>query len=119
MVAFMTALKKGEVPDERMEEVLHAGKGDMKRHYKVDGRFYGTEEGVAAKKRMEEFLKQGRKKRKKKKKNAAATKEPVEKEVVVSTPPPTSTATKSVVALGVVGAVAAVATLFLGGGRSQ
>lgn len=120
MVAFMTALKKGEVPDERMDDVLHAGKGDMKRHYKVDGRFYGTEEGVAAKKRMEEELRLGKKKRKKKKKKAAAeAKAAVEEAKVVPPPPPTSNTTKSVVALGVVGAAAAVATIFMGGGRSR
>lgn len=139
MVKFMNALKRGE-NDERMDEVLHAGKGEMKRHYKVDGRFYGTEEGVAAKKQMEDELRNKKKEKKKKKEAAAAaaaavtlaakgepqstsdgsgsetgdTAVAVEDTDVVS-----SGTTESVVAIALIGALASAAILLVGGGRSQ
>ena len=40
--------------DDKLKEVLHAGKGGKKRIYAVDEKLYGTEEGVAEKKRQEE-----------------------------------------------------------------
>eukprot|EP00548_Thalassiothrix_antarctica_P005043 CAMPEP_0194133196 /NCGR_PEP_ID=MMETSP0152-20130528/3468_1 /TAXON_ID=1049557 /ORGANISM="Thalassiothrix antarctica, Strain L6-D1" /LENGTH=172 /DNA_ID=CAMNT_0038828463 /DNA_START=23 /DNA_END=541 /DNA_ORIENTATION=+ len=59
MLKFLDAVKKGET-DKRIDEVLRAGKGKMKRQHRVDERYYGTEEGLRAKEEVIEEIKQGR-----------------------------------------------------------
>ena len=64
MVKVVGALTRGDVSkDKRIDEMLHAGRGDMKRHYPVDEKYYGTEEGLAAKERIQEELKRKRAKK--------------------------------------------------------
>ena len=104
-----------------MNEVLYGGRGDKKRHYAVDEKLYGTEEGLEKRLEAEKNIKLRKdKKRKKKKKAKAATNDdhtniqdlskqkndikfPVE--------------AKNVAAVGAVG-ILAVAALLLNGKRS-
>lgn len=89
MVNFFQAMKDPKVnpeQDRKMMQVLHGGRGDIKRHYAVDEKLYGTEEGVMKKKEAEEVLLQdaeGKKKKKlkknKKRKKEKATEEDVSK----------------------------------------
>lgn len=63
--------------DERLEQVLHGGKGAKKRFHAVDKELYGTEAGVEERHRMEEELKlaaleKKKEKRKRRRKKAAA-----------------------------------------------
>ena len=62
--------------DERLKEVLHAGRGDKKRLHAVDEKLYGTEEGAAEKKRQEEERKKREEYRKKKKAGEIVEEEP-------------------------------------------
>lgn len=120
MVKFMDALKRGE-PDQRLDEVLQAGKGGMKRHYPVDEKLYGTEEGIATKKRIEEELKnkQPKKKKRKKKAGGESKKKAKSDESKPSAEEGMSTTKKSAVAAAVVGTAAVAIGLLFGGGRSQ
>jgi hypothetical protein len=75
MVNFFAAMKDPSANPEqerKMNEVLYGGKGDKKRHYAVDEKLYGTEEGLEKRLEAEKTIKL-RKKRKKKKKAKAAT----------------------------------------------
>jgi hypothetical protein len=122
-VKFMDGLKRGE-SDERLDEMLRAGKGGMKRHYRVDEKYYGTEEGVAAKKRVEEELKEQARKRKERRKKRDAESKKDEKKSTESENPShehtsMSTTTKSAVAVAMVGAAAVAVSLLFGGGRRQ
>lgn len=56
MVQFFEAMKdpaKNPEQDEKMMQVLRGGNGDIKRHYAVDDKLYGTEEGLAKRKEAE------------------------------------------------------------------
>ena len=86
MVKFFQAMKDpNDHPeqDKKMMQVLHGGRGDIKRHYAVDEKLYGTEEGVVKKKEAEEVLlqdvgekqKKKLKKKKRKRKKVKATEE--------------------------------------------
>ena len=123
-VKFMDGLKRGD-SDERLDEILRAGKGEMKRHYRVDEKYYGTEEGIAAKKRVEQELKEeARKKKERRKKRSASDSKKDEEESTESKnssheDTSMSTTTKSAVAVAVVGAAAVAVGLLFGGGRRQ
>lgn len=52
--------------DRKMAEVLRGGRGEAKRHYAVDSKLYGTEEGVIERQRSEEERKKREERRKKK-----------------------------------------------------
>jgi hypothetical protein len=119
----MDGLKRGE-SDERLDEVLRAGKGEMKRQYRVDERYYGTEEGLAAKTRVGEELKEQarvRKERRNKQSGGKSTKaetESTESDKSSRKDASMSTTTKSAVAVAVVGATAVtVGLLFVGRSR--
>ena len=61
MVKFFQAMKDPSSNTEqeaKMMEVLKGGKGDIKRHYAVDDKLYGTEEGVVKRKEAEDELNQ-------------------------------------------------------------
>jgi hypothetical protein len=58
--------------DNKIDSVLKGGKGEMKRHYAVDEKLYGTAEGVAERKRMEKELKRQKREKKKKRLEQAA-----------------------------------------------
>ena len=125
MVKVVEALKRGNVSkDKRIDEMLHAGKGDKKRHYPVDEKYYGTEEGIAAKERIQEELKMKQAKKKAAAGDSASTTKaamstesgsPRGEDAVVGM----STRTISAIALATVGTAAVAAALLLGGGRSR
>lgn len=68
MVKFFDAMKTHSDPqqEQKMRLVLNGGRGDIKRHYAVDEKLYGTEEGA---KMAEEAMKKSSMSKKKKKKN--------------------------------------------------
>lgn len=73
MVKFFQAMKNPNTDpnhDVKLQEVLKGGRGDKKRHFAVDKKLYGTEEGVQKRKEAEEEVekKQEKKKAMKKKK---------------------------------------------------
>lgn len=51
--------------DDKLEEMIRAGKGGKKRMYAVDEKLYGTAEGVSERKRMEEKLKKEKEEKRK------------------------------------------------------
>jgi hypothetical protein len=126
MVKFFAAMKDPSLnleQEQKMKEVLYGGKGDKKRHYAVDEKLYGTEEGVGKRLEAEEEVvkngkvKKKRKKKKKKKKKAAKDEVktdalPLEKDAGAF-----SVETKSIAAVGAIG-VLALATLLVNGKRS-
>mmetsp|Transcript_19577 Transcript_19577/g.24690 ORF Transcript_19577/g.24690 Transcript_19577/m.24690 type:complete len:214 (+) Transcript_19577:94-735(+) len=61
MVKFFQAMKdqnNNPEHDKKMMSILQGGRGDIKRHYAVDEKLYGTEEGVMKKKEAEEAMMQ-------------------------------------------------------------
>jgi hypothetical protein len=58
--------------DSQLDSVYKAGKGEVKRHYAVDPKLYGTAEGVAERKRVEAELKDQKRQMRRKKRLAAA-----------------------------------------------
>lgn len=58
--------------DTQLDSVFKAGKGEVKRHYAVDAKLYGTAEGVTERKRVEAELKEQRRQMRKKKRLQAA-----------------------------------------------
>lgn len=57
MVKFFAAMKDPSANPEqekKMQEVLYGGKGDIKRHYAVDEKLYGTQEGVETRRKIAE-----------------------------------------------------------------
>jgi hypothetical protein len=125
MVKVVGALTRGDVSkDKRIDEMLHAGRGDMKRHYPVDEKYYGTEEGLAAKERIQEELKRKRAKKKVAGGNSASSTKATMStdghsargdEAVAAM----STRTISAIGLAAVGTAAVAAAVLLGGGRSR
>lgn len=116
--------------DETLKEVLYAGKGEKKRFHAVDAKLYGTEEGIAEKKRQEEERKKreeyNRKKKageiveEKAKPNALTEKTPAKNEISA----PEKSAQRGIVldaqsaaALGAVAVVAAGVGFLAGGSR--
>ena len=129
MVKFVDALKRGDV-DTRLDEMLQAGKQDMKRHYPVDEKYYGTEEGVAAKERIQEELKSKQERSKAKKKVAAGESATTATAKAASSLTESNAPRKegntgipattiSAIALATVGTAAVAAAVLLGGGRSR
>lgn len=130
---FRRTMDKGGISklDDRVEEVLHGGKGVKKRLHEIDEKLYGTAEGVAEKKRMEDELKEQKKRRKLKKRQAEEKPEqPIAVEHDKNAPKPEESSSSSPswtrkIEPGSVGLVVVVATVaaavgFLaGGGRSS
>jgi hypothetical protein len=58
--------------DSQLDSVYKAGKGEVKRHYAVDPKLYGTAEGVAERKRVEAELKDQKRQMRRKKRLAAS-----------------------------------------------
>mmetsp|Transcript_34443 Transcript_34443/g.79524 ORF Transcript_34443/g.79524 Transcript_34443/m.79524 type:complete len:134 (+) Transcript_34443:369-770(+) len=129
---FLANVKKGVGSDgsmdERIDEVLHAGKGEIKRHYAVDKRYYGTKEGVEAREQIEKEMsekQQQHKKRKAKKKKQKPGASKTQAETGGPEAPSSrggsdagnSTIPNSVVTVAAVGALAAI--VLLGGGGSR
>ena len=115
MVKFVEAIKLGQV-DERMDEMLREGKGKMKRQFAVDEKYYGTEEGLAAKERIQNELQLERTK----KERAKAANDPpaLPPQVDSDTVNDMSATTKSALAAAALGSVAAVAAILVGSWRS-
>jgi len=72
--------------DSQLDSVLKSGKGAMKRHYAVDEKLYGTAEGVAERKRMEDALKK-RQRAQRRKKRAGGSEAETEKVEVIAPEP--------------------------------
>jgi len=111
MQEFFNTLNKGDQQSEqRLDEVLKGGKGDIKRASSVDTSLYGTEAGVQAKKQYEQQQAIAQQEKKQKKLAAqqaeqrAARKETVVKVATVGT---------------VVGVAAAAVAFLVGGNRSR
>ena len=102
----------------KMDAVLLGGKGQQKRLYAVDETIYGTEEG--AKLQLEAHQKADMKKKKKKKRRKKKKSE-VEDHVDTDIGSSSSVISvkQSVLGVAAVGALAATASLLLGGKRSQ
>ena len=98
----------------KMDEILLGGRGQLKRVHAVDEKIYGTEEAVRLTKEAQQKAKKGKRKRKKKKKSSNAEEEGELENGQIS-----SHVKQSVAAVAVVGALAAGASFFLGGKRSQ
>ena len=103
----------------KMDAVLLGGKGQQKRLYAVDETIYGTEEGAklqleAQQKAAANDMKKKKKKRRKKKKSEVD--ENVDTDIGSSS---VISVKQSVIGVAAVGALAATASLFLGGKRSQ
>mmetsp|Transcript_4384 Transcript_4384/g.6316 ORF Transcript_4384/g.6316 Transcript_4384/m.6316 type:complete len:166 (+) Transcript_4384:120-617(+) len=105
MHQFVDAIKAGK-SSEKMDEVLYAGKGKMKRQHRVDDRYYGKVEGVRVKDEAVSKKQQEKKPKKKEEENGSA----VDDEAF-------SGKSKSFVALAIVGSTAAVLGMFLGDRR--
>ena len=128
MIKFVDAMKRGD-SDKRVDEVLQAGKRDMKRHFPVDEKYYGTEEGVAVKELVVEELKKKQERPKSKKKVAAekSPTTPTQPTMLNESNAPQregadagmSATTASAIALATVGTAAVAASILLGGGRSR
>ncbi len=126
MVKFFQAMKNPDANpehDKKLQEVLRGGKGDQKRHFAVDDKLYGTEEGVQKRKEAEEQLElekkkaANRKKKGKKRKKAGDQKDEKQsknsaKEEYISTMLPNAKQTTATV-VGV-GTLALLATLLSG-----
>jgi hypothetical protein len=63
--------KDGSV-DSQLDSVYKAGKGEMKRHYAVDKKLYGTAEGVAERKKVYAEMNEQKRQMKEKKRQRAA-----------------------------------------------
>jgi hypothetical protein len=105
--------------DQKLDEVLKAGKGGKKRMYAVDEKLYGTAEGAAERLRQEAEQKN---KKKKNKKNAVIVRDENRKDTPAPTEPPrTSLADsidpKSLAAVAGVATVAAAVGYLAGGSR--
>jgi len=101
----------------KMDAVLLGGKGQQKRLYAVDESIYGTEQGAKLQLEAQQKadMKKKKKKRRKKKKNE------VNDNVDADTDTSSSVISvkQSVIGVAAVGALAATASLLLGGKRSQ
>ena len=101
----------------KMDAVLLGGKGQQKRLYAVDETIYGTEQGaklqLEAQQKAEKDIKKKKKKRRKKKKGE------VDDNVDTDTSSSVINVKQSVIGVAAVGALAATASLLLGGKRSQ
>lgn len=127
MNAFLQSMKDpNSEQQKKMSEVLLGGRGQQKRHYAVDETIYGTEEGAKLQQEAQEKAKK-KKKRKKKKKSSDVVEADKDSgnvgERELSDGQKESTigvnVKQSAAAVAVVGALAAGATFFLGGRRSQ
>ena len=100
----------------KMDAVLLGGKGQQKRLYAVDETIYGTEEGAKLQLEAQQKadMKKKKKKRRKKKKNEVD--DNVDADIGSSS---VVSVKQSVIGVAAVGALAATASLFLGGKRSQ
>lgn len=119
MNAFLQSMKDpNSEQQKKMNEVLMGGRGGQKRLYSVDETLYGTEEGAKlALEAQEEAKKKAEKKREKKKRESKASDEGSVDGKSSSTGG--RIVKSSVAAVAVVGALAAGASFFLGGRRSQ
>jgi hypothetical protein len=122
MVKFFESMKNHNDPDQekKMRQVLYGGKGDIKRHYAVDEKLYGTEEGakLAEEAKKEKEFPTKRKKRKKQRKSSATKDdddEAKEKELSVLGRSTTKHVVSGMLALGVLGGV----SFIIGGKKSK
>lgn len=118
----------GAFREKQIDELLRAGKGDKKRHYRVDERYYGTAEGLEAKERVVKTLQKKEKKKKKAKKKRRKKAVEVEngdaphqsQRIGQDESTGTILAEVSPIAtIAAVGVVAAIAGVLLGAGRSR
>jgi hypothetical protein len=105
--------------DQKLDEVLKAGKGGKKRMYAVDEKLYGTAEGAAERLRQEAEQKN---KKKKNKKNAVIVRDENRKDTPAPTEPPRTSLVdsidpKSLAAVAGVATVAAAVGYLAGGSR--
>ena len=105
----------------KMDAVLLGGKGQQKRLYAVDETIYGTEEGAklqleAQQKAENDMKNKKKKKRQKKKKNEV---DDNVDDADTDTSSSVISVKQSVIGVAAVGALAATASLLLGGKRSQ
>ncbi len=123
MTKFLQGIKEQNKDQElKMAEILRGGKGQQKRLHSVDENIYGTEEGAKLQKEAQENSND--KKSKKKKKRGAvgggkAEKELEDEGIMMQQSSGDDRVKQSILAMALVGTVAAGASLFLGGKRSQ
>lgn len=120
MVKFFESMKNHNDPEQekKMRQVLYGGKGDIKRHYAVDEKLYGTEEGakLAEEAKKEKELPTKRRKRKKQRKSSdSKDEEAKEKKLSVSSTSTTKHLVSGMLALGVLGGV----SFIIGGKKSK
>lgn len=101
----------------KMDAVLLGGKGQQKRLYAVDETIYGTEEGAKLQLEAQQKAENDKKKKKKRRKKKRSE---VDDNVDADTGSGSVISVKqSVIGVAAVGALAATASLLLGGKRSQ
>ena len=102
----------------KMDAVLLGGKGQQKRLYAVDESIYGTEEGAKLQLEAQQKadMKKKKKRRRKKKKNEM---EDHDVDADIGSSSSVISVKQSVIGVAAVGALAATASLFLVGKRSQ
>lgn len=108
--------------DDRIKQVLYAGKGEKKRFHKIDPELYGTEKGVEQRHKMQEELLAEKKRRKEKRKRKKQGKDQIAveespEEVVTATAKPPMISSQAAM-MATVGLVAAAIGFLLGGRRS-
>lgn len=134
MVRMVQSIKNpgsDELMEKKFEEILKGGKEASKRHYAVNESLYGTEEGVKQRHLAEEERKQRQKKKNRRAAPKGEKKSEERKEIKngetiegqsrdeLINQDMSGTRTKSIVAVAVLGTVAAGASIFFGGRRSQ
>jgi hypothetical protein len=125
MVKFFEAMKNQNDPEQeqKMRQVLYGGRGDIKRHYAVDEKLYGTEEGAKlaeeAQRKTEVAVKM--KQKKKQRKTSDSNKDEIEakrtstSEDTISDRSAIKNVATGMLAIGVLGGL----SLLIGGKRSQ
>jgi len=100
----------------KMDAVLLGGKGQQKRLYAVDETIYGTEEGAKLQLEAQQKADMKKKKKKRRKKKKSEVDDNVDTDTSSSS---VINVKQSVIGVAAVGALAATASLLLGGKRSQ
>lgn len=122
---FLQNMKDSNSDQQRkMDQILLGGRGQQKRLYAVDEKIYGTEEGAKLQKEAQQKAMTKAKRKKKKKKKAIKESDGEESQGELGKSnledmQQISTVKQSVAVVAVVGALAAGASIFLGGNRSQ
>mmetsp|Transcript_17601 Transcript_17601/g.36666 ORF Transcript_17601/g.36666 Transcript_17601/m.36666 type:complete len:185 (-) Transcript_17601:101-655(-) len=123
MTKFLQGIKEQNKDQElKMAEILRGGKGQQKRLHSVDEKIYGTEEGAELQSEAQESSHDNKSKKKKKRDAVAEGKSQNELVNEMTTMQQSSgddRVKQSIVAMALVGTLAAGASLLFGGKRTQ